>query len=70
MLTHIFDWIERLMPFFRAAWVGSIIIGVALVALALLLKRDPSRKTSPWVAGIIGTIMVINSGTQLIASIL
>lgn len=70
IIDRIFDWIDRLMPMFRVAWVSSISIGVVLVLVALLLQRNPSRKTSPWVLGTIGAVMVMSSGWQLVASLI
>jgi len=48
------------------AWVTTILLGVALVVLAFVLKRNPERKKSPWIVGGIGLSMIISSGVQLV----
>ena len=61
---------EQLMPFFRILWVASLSIGFALIFIALILKRNPQRKKSPWIAGSIGLLTIISSGTQLLISLI
>ena len=59
-------WIYELMSIFMVAWVTTILLGVALVVLAFVLKRNPERKKSPWIVGGIGLSMIISSGVQLV----
>jgi len=63
------DLITEFIPLFRAAWTSTVLIGVAMVVLALLLRKNPVRKKSPWIVGSIGVLMIISSGTQLIFSL-
>ena len=61
---------EQLVPFFRVGWIISIFIGIALLVLAFVLKKNPERKKSPWIAGSIGLLAVVSSGTQLVFSLI
>ncbi len=56
------------LPFLRIAWTISILIGIGLFVLALILKRSPERKISPWIFGILGILAIVSSSTQLIYS--
>lgn len=58
----------RFIPLFRRIWAGSIVLGSIMLAVAVVLKRNPARNKSPWIVGGLGLLMVISSGTQLIAS--
>jgi len=69
LLTTILEWVNSFMLFFRAAWITTIVLGVALAAIAFILKRNPDRRKSPWIVGGIGLLMVISSGTQLLFSL-
>jgi len=69
LANWITGWIYELMPLFRVAWMTTILFGVALLVVAFILKRNPARKTSPWVTGGIGLVMFISSGTQLLFSL-
>ena len=62
--------VNELMPFLRTAWVTTVMMGIALLILAVVLNKNPERKKSPWIAGSFGTLMVISSGLQLIVSFL
>ncbi|MCL2427221.1 MAG: hypothetical protein FWD05_12910 [Oscillospiraceae bacterium] len=68
LVRWIAEWIYVLMPLFRAAWVVTILIGVALLVVAFILGRNPERKKSPWITGGIGLAMFISSSTQLLFS--
>ena len=67
-LSAISDFFEAMMPFFRAGWIITILLGAGLLILAIILKKNPQRKISPWVAGGFGVLMLISSGVQLIIS--
>jgi len=58
--------IQQTMPIFRVLWVSSLSIGVALLFIAFLLKRNSTRKSSPWVFGIIGLLTIVSASTQLL----
>lgn len=66
----IYEGLSQLVPFFRIVWICTLIIGAAMLITALVLKRDPERKKSPWIVGGIGLVMAVSSGAQLIASLL
>lgn len=68
MFHTIYQGIMSLMPFFRIAWISTLLLGAAMIMIALLLKRNPERKKSPWIVGTLGLLMLISSGTQLIGS--
>jgi hypothetical protein len=56
------------IPFLRAGWTMGIFIGIGLIVLAFILKRNPERKKSPSVLGILGMLAFISSGVQLVYS--
>lgn len=64
------EWQKELLPLLRVAWTGAIGVGIVLVVVAFILKRNPSRKISPWVAGGFGALLIVSPGVQLIASLL
>lgn len=70
LMGMIYDGILSLLPLFRIAWIGIVVLGIVMLIIALILKRDPARKKSPWIVGGVALLMVISSGTQLIASLL
>jgi len=70
LVMWVFEWIHELMPFFRAAWVATILMGIAFLVIALILRQNPNRRKSPWIVGGIGLAMFISSGTQLFFSLL
>ena len=68
VIEWIAEWIYALMPLFRAVWVTTILMGIALLVIAFILKQSPTRRKSPWIIGGIGLAMFISSGTQLFFS--
>lgn len=66
----IFQKLVQLVPFFRYIWASTIVLGVTMLVIALLLKRNPTLKKSPWIVGIIGLVVIVSSGSQLIFSFL
>lgn len=68
-IATIYDALLQFVPLFRVVWVATIVLGIAMVIIALVLKKNPVRKKSPWIVGGIGFLMVISSGTQLIMSL-
>ena len=69
LMDMIYNGIMKFMPLFRIAWIGIVVLGIAMLAVAFVLKKNPARKKSPWIVGGIALLMVISSGTQLIASL-
>lgn len=67
-IDAIFEGIVRLIPLFRVMWVVTVGLGLIMMIIALMLKRIPARKKSPWIVGCIGLLLMLSSGTQLIAS--
>lgn len=68
-IATIYEGLLQFIPLFRVVWVATIVLGSAMVIIALVLKKNPVRKKSPWIVGGIGLLMVISSGTQLIMSL-
>jgi uncharacterized membrane protein HdeD (DUF308 family) len=54
--------------FLRVGWTISVIIGIGLIVLAIILKKNPERNISPWIVGTLGVLAVVSSGTQLVYS--
>lgn len=69
LIEAIYEGLLQLMPLFRRVWIGTIVLGVAMLIIALILKNNPERKKSPWIVGGIGLLMLISSGTQLLVSL-
>lgn len=69
LIGTIYEGLIQFMPLFRMVWIGTIVLGTALLMIALILKKNPERKKSPWIVGGIGLLMLISSGTQLIVSL-
>lgn len=69
LIEAIYEGFIQLMPLFRMVWIGTIVLGVAMLIIALILKKNPERKKSPWIVGGIGLLMLISSGTQLLVSL-
>ena len=69
ILTQISELIARLMPFFRASWIITILIGAWLILLSIFLRKKPNHKVSPWVISSFGVLMMISSGVQLTLSL-
>lgn len=68
-ITTIYEELSQFVPLFRVVWVATVVIGIAMVIIALVLKKNPARKKSPWIVGGIGLLMVISSGAQLAMSL-
>lgn len=64
----IYESLLQFVPLFRVVWAATVSIGIAMLIVALLLKKNPARKKSPWIVGGIGLLMGISSASQLIAS--
>ena len=56
------------MPFLRAGWAIGIFIGIGLIVLAFILKKNPERRKSPYIIGFFGMLALISSGVQLVFS--
>lgn len=69
LIAAITEGVLSFMPFFRIVWTGTVALGIAMVVIAFVLKKNPIRKKSPWIVGGLGLVMVISSGTQLLASL-
>lgn len=69
IITEIYEGLLKFVPLFRVVWVTAVVLGIAMLMIALILKKNPARKKSPWVVGGIGLLMTISSGTQLIMSL-
>lgn len=69
LIEAIYEGLLQLMPLLRMVWIGTIVLGVAMLIIALILKNNPERKKSPWIVGGIGLLMLISSGTQLLVSL-
>lgn len=68
-IATIYEGLLQFVPLFRVVWGATVVLGIAMVIIALVLKKNPVRKKSPWIVGGIGLLMVISSGTQLIMSL-
>lgn len=68
IIATIYEELLQFVPLFRVIWVATMVLGITLVIIALVLKKNPVRKKSPWIVGGIGLLMVISLGTQLIKS--
>lgn len=69
IVTTIYDVLLQFVPLFRVIWVVTVVFGITMFITALVLKKNPDRKKSPWIVGGIGLLLVISSGTQLIMSL-
>lgn len=69
VIDTIYEGFLKLMPLFFKVWIGTMVLGIIMLIIALILKKNPERKKSPWIVGIIGLLMIVNSGTQLIVSL-
>lgn len=70
MTEMIYGGVLQFLPLLRIAWGSMIGMGAAMIIIALVLKKNPDRRKSPWIVGGIGLLMVISSGTQLISSLI
>lgn len=57
-----------LVPMFRVAWAATTALGLGMLIIAMVLKKEPARKKSPWIVGTIGILIMLSSGTQFIMS--
>lgn len=67
-MTAIHEGLLLLVPWFRMVWAVTVALGAAMLITALILKKNPVRKKSPWIVGGMGLLMMISSGTQLMTS--
>lgn len=70
MTEMIYGGVLQFLPLLRIAWGSMIGMGAVMIIIALVLKKNPDRRKSPWIVGGIGLLMVISSGTQLISSLI
>jgi hypothetical protein len=69
LISEIHEELLKAVPLFRIAWIGTIVLGIAAVIIALILKNNSERKEFSWIVGGIGLVMAISSGTQLFVSL-
>lgn len=69
LISTIYKGLIQFMPLFRMVWIGTIVLGVAMLIIALILKKNPKRKKSPWIVGGVGLLILISSGTQMLVSL-
>lgn len=69
LISTIYKGLIQFMPLFRMVWIGTIVLGVAMLIIALILKKNPKRKKSPWIVGGVGLLILISSGIQMIVSL-
>lgn len=69
LITSIYEWLLQFLPVFRVVWIISTAIGLAMLIIAFVLKKNPERKKLPWIVGGFGLLMMISSGTQFITSL-
>lgn len=67
-IATIYEGLLQFVPLFRVVWVGTVVVGITMLIIALVPKKNPIRKKSSWIVGGIGFLMVVSSGTQLIMS--
>lgn len=70
MIGMIYEGILQFIPLFRVVWIATVILGIVMLIIAFYLRKNLTRKKSPWIVGGIALLMIISSGTQLIASLL
>lgn len=68
IITAIYEGLLKCIPLFRMIWVTTVVIGIAMLAIAYMLNKNSLRKKSTWIVGIIGLLLTISSGTQFIMS--
>lgn len=68
IIATIYEVLLQFVPLFRVVWATTVVLGIVMMVIALILKKNPVRKKSPWIVGGFGLLMVISSGTQLIMS--
>lgn len=67
---RIYEIFLQFLPLLRMAWAVTVILGMAMLVIAIVLKRNPAKKKSPWIVGGVGLLAVIGSGMQLLTSLL
>lgn len=70
LIGTIYDYLLQFMPLFRVVWAATVVLGIVLVVLAVILKKNPEHKKAPWIIGGIGIVMIASSGTQLLSSLI
>lgn len=70
LVGGIYDFFAQFVPLFKVFWTVTVFIGAALLVLAFILKKNPERKKLPWIVGVIGLLMLVSSGTQLLFSLI
>lgn len=68
-ITTIYEGLIQFVPLLRVVWAATVVLGIAMLIVAFVLKKNPVRKKSPWIVGGIGLLIIISSGTQLIMSL-
>lgn len=68
IIATIYEGLLQFVPLFRMVWVATVVLGIAMLIVSFVLKKNIVRKKSPWIVGGIGLLMIISSGTQLIMS--
>lgn len=68
IITAIYEGFLMFIPLFRMIWVTTVVIGIAMLVIAYMLNKNPLRKKSTWIVGVVGLLLTISSGTQLIMS--
>lgn len=69
IIVAIYEGLLQLVPLFRVIWAATLVLGISMLMIAFIMKKNPARIKSPWIVGGFGLLMVISSGTQLIMSI-
>lgn len=67
-IATIYEGLLQFVPLFRVVWAVTVGLGLVMLVIALVLKKNPERKKSPWIVGGIGLLMMLSSGAQLITS--
>lgn len=70
LIGTIYEYLQQFIPVFRVVWGTTIVLGIVLIGLAVILKKNPKRKKAPWIIGGIGILMIASSGTQLLSSLI
>lgn len=51
IIVKIYEGLLQFVPFFRVIWIGTVLLGFAMLIIAFVLKKNPVRKKSPWIVG-------------------
>ena len=68
-ISTIYEGLLQFVPLLRVVWAATVVLGIAMLIIAFVLKKNPSRKKSPWIVVGIALLIMISSGTQLIMSL-